>query len=167
MVFTRPEDRNHVTHCASQVIVEIPYLLVQAVLFVVITYPMIGYYWSAYKIFWYLYTLFCTLLYYNYFGMLLVSLTPNLMLAEILSSAFYLNFSLFAGFLIPKPVRMVSFIKGKPENGLLMHLSLLFPEDSELVDLDLLSVPNILVAQGNPHISVWRRGGENHGVERN
>ncbi|KAI6684518.1 hypothetical protein NL676_030431 [Syzygium grande] len=87
----------------AQVVVEIPYILVQAISFVIITYPMIGYFGSADKIFWYFYVMFCSLLSFNYLGMLLVSLTPNFMVAAILQSAFYANFNLFAGFLIPKP----------------------------------------------------------------
>ncbi|KAM3752301.1 hypothetical protein ACB098_03G007200 [Castanea mollissima] len=87
----------------AQVIVEIPYLFIETAIFVTISYPMIGYYGSAYKVFWYFYTIFCSLLYFNYLGMLLVSLTPNFMVAAILSSAFYTTFNLFAGFLIPKP----------------------------------------------------------------
>ena len=72
--------------------------------FVTISYPMIGYYGSAYKVFWYFYTILCSLLSFNYLGMLLLSLTLNFMVAEILASAFYTTFNLFAGFLIPKPV---------------------------------------------------------------
>ncbi|XP_048137047.1 pleiotropic drug resistance protein 3-like isoform X2 [Rhodamnia argentea] len=87
----------------AQVVVEIPYILVQVISFVIITYPMIGYFGSAYKIFWYSYVMFCSLLSFNYLGMLLVSLTPNFMVAAILQSAFYTSFNLFAGFLIPKP----------------------------------------------------------------
>ncbi|KAF8034804.1 hypothetical protein BT93_C0965 [Corymbia citriodora subsp. variegata] len=87
----------------AQVVVEIPYILVQAISFVFITYPMIGYFGSAEKIFWYFYVMFCSLLSFNYLGMLLVSLTPNIMVAATLQSAFSTNFSLFAGFLIPKP----------------------------------------------------------------
>ncbi|KAF8038575.1 hypothetical protein BT93_B1189 [Corymbia citriodora subsp. variegata] len=87
----------------AQVVVEIPYILVQAISFVIITYPMIGYFKSADKIFWYFYVMFCSLLSFNYLGMLLVSLTPNVMVAAILQSAFFANFNLFAGFLIPKP----------------------------------------------------------------
>ena len=69
-----------------------------------ITYLMIGYYVSAYKVFWYFYVTFCSLLYFNYLGMLLVSLTPNFIVTASLSSAFYAIFNLFAGFLIPRPV---------------------------------------------------------------
>ncbi|XP_030457252.1 pleiotropic drug resistance protein 3-like isoform X2 [Syzygium oleosum] len=87
----------------AQVVVEIPYILAQAIPFVIITYPMIGYFGSADKIFWYFHVMFCSLLSYNYLGLLLVSLTPNFMVAAILQSAFYANFNLFAGFLIPKP----------------------------------------------------------------
>ncbi|KAK4836183.1 hypothetical protein QYF36_019619 [Acer negundo] len=90
-------------YALAQVTVEIPYLFVQAVTYVIVTYPMIGYYGSAYKIFWNFYGMFTALLYFNYLGMVLVSLTPNFMIASILSSVFYTLFNLFAGFVIPKP----------------------------------------------------------------
>ncbi|KAK4595262.1 hypothetical protein RGQ29_013623 [Quercus rubra] len=77
----------------AQEIVEIPYLFIETAIF----------YGSAYKVFWYFYTIFCSLLSFNYLGMLLVSLTPNFMVAAISASAFYTTFNLFAGFLIPKP----------------------------------------------------------------
>ena len=87
-----------------QVTVEIPYLLIQALAYVIISYPMIGYYGSAYKVFWNFYVMFCTMMFYNYLGMLLVSLTPNFMIASILSTVFYTLFNLFSGFLITGPV---------------------------------------------------------------
>ncbi|KAK4491334.1 hypothetical protein RD792_002070 [Penstemon davidsonii] len=90
-------------YSAAQVIVEIPYLLAQALAFTVITYPMIGYYWTVYKVFWYFYTMFCTLLYFTYLGMMLVSITPSFPVAAISQSTFYTMFNLFAGFLIPRP----------------------------------------------------------------
>ncbi|GAY57256.1 hypothetical protein CUMW_178040 [Citrus unshiu] len=85
------------------VTVEIPYLLIQALAYVIISYPMIGYYGSAYKVFWNFYAMFCTMMFYNYLGMLLVSLTPNFMIVSILSTVFYTLFNLFSGFLIPGP----------------------------------------------------------------
>ncbi|KAI3810519.1 hypothetical protein L1987_20135 [Smallanthus sonchifolius] len=88
----------------AQVTIEFPYLLGQSLAFVCITYPMIGYYWSAYKVFSYFYTFLCTLMYFTYLGMLLVAVTPSFPVAAILQSAFYTIFNLFAGFLIPKPV---------------------------------------------------------------
>ncbi|GLT32727.1 hypothetical protein SLA2020_073720 [Shorea laevis] len=87
----------------AQVIIEIPYLFIQAAEVLIITYPMIGYYASAYKVFWYFLAMFCTLLYFNYLGMALVSLTPNFLVAAILSSVFYTLGNLFAGFVIPQP----------------------------------------------------------------
>ncbi|KAL8205881.1 hypothetical protein R6Q57_009432 [Mikania cordata] len=90
-------------YALAQVAIEFPYLLAQSVAFVCITYPMIRYYWSVYKVFWYFYTFLCTLMYFTYLGMLLVAITPSFPVAAILQSAFYTIFNLFAGFLIPKP----------------------------------------------------------------
>ncbi|KAK0606620.1 hypothetical protein LWI29_001614 [Acer saccharum] len=87
----------------AQVLIEVPYLFIEAVLYVIITYPMIGYYWSAYKIFWLFYGMFCNLLYFNYLGMLMVSLTPNVQVAAIVTSSSYTMLNLFSGFVIPKP----------------------------------------------------------------
>ena len=39
----------------------------------------------------------------RYFGIACVALTPNLMVAAILSGAFYGLFNLFAGFVMPRP----------------------------------------------------------------
>lgn len=87
-----------------QVIVELPYLFTLAMLNVIITYPLIGLYWTASKVFWYFYAIFSTFLYFTYMGMLLVSLTPNFQVAAIISSACYTILSLFSGFIIPQPV---------------------------------------------------------------
>ena len=87
-----------------QVAVEIPYIFFQAILFTIITYPAIDFYWSAYKVFWYFYTMFSMLLFYSYFGMLFVSLTPTYLLASVLAGFSYTILNLFSGFLIPGPV---------------------------------------------------------------
>ena len=91
-------------HCVLQIVIEIPYSFVQALEFTVITYPMIGYYWSAYKVFWYFYSMFNALLYFNYIGTRIVAMTPSFQVASILSSGFYTAANLFAGYLIPQPV---------------------------------------------------------------
>ncbi|KAL9360246.1 hypothetical protein Peur_048369 [Populus x canadensis] len=90
-------------YSSAQVIVEIPYILLQAVLFLMITYPAINFYWSAYKVFWYFYSMFCTLLSFNYLGLLLVSLTPNFQMAAIWASFIYTLTNLFSGYLVPEP----------------------------------------------------------------
>ncbi|CAL9110514.1 unnamed protein product, partial [Musa textilis] len=87
----------------AQVVIELPYVLIEVVLFMVVAYPAIGYYWTVYKFFWFFYTMFCTLLYFIYLGMLLVSLTPNVQVATILASVCYTLFNLFSGFIVPSP----------------------------------------------------------------
>lgn len=49
-----------------------------------------------------------TLQYCTLYGVMAVAVTPNLMLAAVLSSAFYSMWNLFAGFIIPKPVRRLA-----------------------------------------------------------
>ncbi|XP_042478945.1 pleiotropic drug resistance protein 3-like [Macadamia integrifolia] len=87
----------------AQVVIELPYLFAQALIYLIITYPMIGFGASAYKIFWYLYATFCTVLFFNYLGIFLVAATPNLHVAAISTSAFYALMNIFSGYLIPKP----------------------------------------------------------------
>ncbi|XP_058179423.1 pleiotropic drug resistance protein 3-like [Rhododendron vialii] len=87
----------------AQVTIEIPYVFFQALLFVLITYPTIGFYWSISKVLWYMYVMFCTMLYFTYIGMLLVASTPKVQLASILASFCYTMTNLFAGFLVPGP----------------------------------------------------------------
>ena len=83
---------------------EIPYVILQTILYVALTYPAIGFYWSAYKVFWYFYATFCTILYYVYLGMLLVSMSKSIDVASILAVAIYTIFNIFSGFLMPGPV---------------------------------------------------------------
>ncbi|XP_050380227.1 pleiotropic drug resistance protein 3-like isoform X2 [Argentina anserina] len=87
----------------SQVIIELPYIFLQAVLFSSITYPTIGFHWTLYKVFWYGYAMFCTLLYFTYFGILVASVTPTFQVASVLASFCYTMFNLFSGYLIPQP----------------------------------------------------------------
>ncbi|KAL8147902.1 hypothetical protein AgCh_005286 [Apium graveolens] len=91
------------TYSLAQVIVEIPYIFLQSFIFIIITYPAIGFYWSVDKVFWYFYTMFCTMLYYTYIGMLFVSMTRSFQVASVSASFFNTVTSLFSGFLIPEP----------------------------------------------------------------
>ncbi|KAB5544599.1 hypothetical protein DKX38_012711 [Salix brachista] len=86
----------------AQVLVEVPYLLAQAIIYATITHTMIGHSLSPHKIFWSVYGMFCTLLSLNYLGMLLVSVTPDIQLASALSSPFYTMLHLFSGFFVPR-----------------------------------------------------------------
>lgn len=60
--------------------------------------------WTALKLFYYIFVLFFTLLYFTFYGMMAVAVTPNLQVATILASGFYSIFNLFSGFMIFKPV---------------------------------------------------------------
>ncbi|WRX27625.1 ABC transporter-like [Theobroma cacao] len=87
----------------AQAMIELPYLFVQAVVFGVIIYAMIGFQWNAAKFFWYMFIMYFNLSGYTFYGMMVVALTPNLQVAYIVSTAVYGLWSLFAGFLIPRP----------------------------------------------------------------
>lgn len=78
--------------------------MLHTIIYVAITYPTIGYYWSAYKVFWYFYATLCTFLYFVYLGMFLVSVCPGIEIASVLATAVYTILNLFSGFLLPGPV---------------------------------------------------------------
>jgi ABC-type multidrug transport system ATPase subunit/ABC-type multidrug transport system permease subunit len=86
----------------AQVLVEIPYIFFQAVVYGVIVYAMIGFEWTAAKFLWYLFFMFFTLAYFTYYGMMTVAVTPNAMIAAIIAALFYGLWNLFSGFLIPR-----------------------------------------------------------------
>ena len=92
-----------------QVMIELPYIFVQAVVYGVIVYSMIGFQWTVTKFFWYLFFMYFTLLYYTYYGMMSVAVTPTHQIASIVSAAFYGIWNLFSGFVIPRTVRAADF----------------------------------------------------------
>ncbi|OMO66549.1 ABC-2 type transporter [Corchorus olitorius] len=95
-----------------QVIVEVPYVLTQASYYTIIVFAMIGFKWTAKKFFWFFFINFFTFLYFTYYGMMTVAITPNAQVAAILAASFYALFNLFSGFYIPKPVsKLVSQAK--------------------------------------------------------
>ncbi|EPS60993.1 hypothetical protein M569_13808, partial [Genlisea aurea] len=87
----------------GQIIIELPYLLAQTIIYGLIVYAMIGFEWTASKFFWYLFFMYFTLLYFTLYGMMTVAVTPNHNIANIISSAFYALWNVFSGFIIPKP----------------------------------------------------------------
>lgn len=87
-----------------QVAIELPYILVQALIYGVLVYAMIGFEWTAAKFFWYLFFMYFTLAYYTFYGMMMVGLTPNYNVSSVASTAFYAIWNLFSGFLIPRTV---------------------------------------------------------------
>ncbi|XP_044485865.1 pleiotropic drug resistance protein 1-like [Mangifera indica] len=87
----------------GQIAIELPYVFAQAAVYGVIVYAMIGFEWNAAKFFWYLFFMYFSLLYFTFYGMMAVAMTPNHHIAGIVSSAFYGVWNLFSGFIIPRP----------------------------------------------------------------
>ncbi|KAL0319302.1 UNVERIFIED_CONTAM: ABC transporter G family member 29 [Sesamum angustifolium] len=91
-------------YAMAQVVAEVPYVFVQTSYYTLIVYAMVSFEWEAAKFFWFFFITFFSFLYFTYYGMLTVSMTPNLQVAAICSNAFYYLFNLFSGFFIPGPV---------------------------------------------------------------
>ncbi|CAI0473877.1 unnamed protein product [Linum tenue] len=87
---------------ASQVLIEIPYVFVQAVMYSAIVYPLIGYDLNPHKYLWFFCVMFFTLLYFTFYGIMNLALTPNQHIAYVASGAFFGVWNLFSGFVIPK-----------------------------------------------------------------
>ncbi|CAN1836619.1 ABC transporter G family member 36, partial [Linum perenne] len=90
-------------YALSQVIAEIPYVLVQTTYYTLIVYAMMAFEWTAAKFFWFYFISFFSFLYFTYYGMMTVSVTPNHQVAAIFAATFYALFNLFSGFFIPRP----------------------------------------------------------------
>jgi len=86
----------------AQFTMELPYVLVQVVLYASITYSMIHFEWTAAKFFWYMLFVFLTQMYFTFYGIMAIALTPALQVAAVVSSTFYSIWNLFSGFLIPQ-----------------------------------------------------------------
>lgn len=83
--------------------VELPYQLVQVIVFVCIMYPMLFFVRSAAHFFFYLLLSFLTLMFYVAFGMALVYITPTQQLAQVMGSGFNFLFNIFNGYVIAYP----------------------------------------------------------------
>lgn len=102
-----------------QVVIELPYLFIQTLIYGVIVYAMIGFDWTVAKFFWYLFFMYFTLLYFTFYGMMAVAVTPNHNIAAIVSSAFYTLWNPFSGFIIPKTVYFLPY----PEQNVIISNS--------------------------------------------
>ncbi|PIN21135.1 Pleiotropic drug resistance proteins (PDR1-15), ABC superfamily [Handroanthus impetiginosus] len=87
----------------GQAAIEIPYGVIQAIIYGTIVYAMIGFKWTAAKYFWYIFFMLFTLLYFTFYGMMAVAVTPNHHIANVISYFFYGLWNLFSGFIIPRP----------------------------------------------------------------
>ncbi|GMH32356.1 hypothetical protein BSKO_00190 [Bryopsis sp. KO-2023] len=81
-------------------LVEVPYLLCQAALFVPIVYFMVDFDLSAEKFFYFFIVFFQSISLYTFFAQMLVYLLPSAPLASVIGGAFHFLWTLFNGFLI-------------------------------------------------------------------
>ncbi|XP_023516989.1 ABC transporter G family member 38-like [Cucurbita pepo subsp. pepo] len=89
-------------HAFAQVAIEFPYTLVQVALYAVIVYAMMGYEWTASKFLLNYFFMFITILYFIYYGMVVVAVSPNQATASMLTGFSYSVWNLFTGFVIPR-----------------------------------------------------------------
>ncbi|KAL6208156.1 hypothetical protein ACLB2K_019107 [Fragaria x ananassa] len=89
-------------YALGQLGIELPYTLIQTIIYVVIEYSMIGFEWTVSKFFWQLFFLFFTYLYFTLYGMMSVVITPNLAVSAVVSTALNPLWNVFSGYVIPK-----------------------------------------------------------------
>ena len=157
-----------------QVVIELPYIFVQSLIYGVLVYAMIGFEWTAAKFFWFFFISYFSFLYFTYYGMMTVSISPNHEVAAIFAAAFYSLFNLFSGFFIPRPVSCFfnqhsrdPFLSDEKENLCFFPPSILVSENSQMVDLVLLDLPigmdsvwahrDTIRRPAKLHHSPWRR----------
>ncbi|XP_061343387.1 pleiotropic drug resistance protein 1-like [Gastrolobium bilobum] len=90
-------------YAVAQAIIEVPYVLLQTLIYGFIVYAMIGFEWAVTKVLWYLFFMFFTFMYFTYYGMMTAAMTPNASTAALLISASAILWNLFSGFIVPRP----------------------------------------------------------------
>ncbi|KAL3649675.1 Pleiotropic drug resistance protein 2 [Castilleja foliolosa] len=86
----------------AQVAIETIYVAIQTLIYSLILYSMIGFQWRADRFFWFYFFVFMCFIYFTAYGMMLVALTPNYMIAAYVMSFFLSFWNLFSGFLIAR-----------------------------------------------------------------
>ncbi|RVW54019.1 hypothetical protein VitviT2T_004694 [Vitis vinifera] len=84
----------------AQVLVELPYVFVQSLIYSSMFYSMASFEWNLTKFLWYSCFMYFTLLYFTFFGMMTIAVTPNHNVAAIIAAPFYMMWNLFSGFMI-------------------------------------------------------------------
>ncbi|GKV35642.1 hypothetical protein SLEP1_g43885 [Rubroshorea leprosula] len=88
-------------YALAQVLIELPYVFVQALIYGVIVYAMMKFEWTAAKFLWYIFFVYVTLLNFTFSGIMTVALTPNYHLASIGATGIFALWNLFTGFIVP------------------------------------------------------------------
>lgn len=87
----------------AQQLVELPYLMIQSAIYSAIVYWMVWFARDAGGFFYFFFFFFLTLAYFTFFGVMGISLTPNVAMGNVLCTFFFGFFNLLSGFLMPKP----------------------------------------------------------------
>ena len=74
-----------------QVAIEAIYVSIQAIVYSLILFFMIGFEWKVGKLLWFFYFYVTSLMYFTLYGMMLVALTPNQQISAILMSSIALK----------------------------------------------------------------------------
>lgn len=91
------------SYAFGQLVVEIPYIFAQTIIYGLIVFSMMGFHWNVAKLFWFLFFMFCAFLFYTYYGMTTIAATPNTSFSSIIGQAFNVTWNLFSGFMIARP----------------------------------------------------------------
>ncbi|KAJ4971790.1 hypothetical protein NE237_004889 [Protea cynaroides] len=84
------------------VAIEVVYISIQAFLYTLLLYSMIGFQWQATKFLWFYYFILMSFIYFTMYGMMVAALTPGPQFAAIVMSFFITFWNLFSGFPIPR-----------------------------------------------------------------
>lgn len=90
--------------------VEIPYIILQVVIFSFIAYPMIGFQFMAMKFIWFMLFTMLSFTYFTLYGMMAVALTPTQEIAAILSFLIFVLWNVFSGFIVSRKVHKIPII---------------------------------------------------------
>ncbi|XP_050940090.1 pleiotropic drug resistance protein 2-like isoform X3 [Cucumis melo] len=88
----------------AQVAIETIYISVQALIYCLPLYSMIGFEWKVAKFLLFYYFFLMCFIYFTLYGMMAVALTPNHHIAFIFVFFFFAFWNLFTGFFIPRPL---------------------------------------------------------------
>lgn len=129
----------------AQVTIEFPYVFAQSIIYSGIFYSMASFEWDVIKCGWYLFFMYFTLLYFTFFGMMIISVSPNHNVAAILGAPFFMLWNLFSGFMIPWMVTssyLPSFFNFLSSTATLkLYFQRVNAENSRLVEMVLLGKP--------------------------
>ncbi|CAI5480135.1 unnamed protein product [Closterium sp. Yama58-4] len=92
-----------IPYALAQGAIEVPYVLVQTVIYSLITYAMIQFEWTAGKFWWYTLFMFLTLFYFTCYGLMAIAISPNDHISSVFSSFCVSSWNLLCGFLIARP----------------------------------------------------------------